>query len=93
MSENIKDFMRKFIMNDLIKLLTTLLSEKSYHEISDILNVSQGTVKRWVQNNSVPPLYCFELMKMSGIPLNFLAKKRINFLLPLLRPSGVILNF
>tara|TARA_R110000851_G_scaffold135147_4_gene270569 strand:- start:427 stop:1482 length:1056 start_codon:yes stop_codon:yes gene_type:complete len=85
MSENIKDFMRKFIMNDLIKLLTTLLSEKSYHEISDILNVSQGTVKRWVQNNSVPPLYCFELMKMSGIPIDyskFSCKEKDQFFTP-----------
>ena len=85
MSENIKDIVVIFSMNDLLEVLNTILFEKSCKEISNILNISPGTVKRWVELGNVPDGYRFELMKMAGIPIDysiFSAKEKDQFFTP-----------
>jgi hypothetical protein len=48
---------------DTLKLLEEVLKEKSVNEVSEILNLSPGTVKRWLDLKSVPEQYIFDLHK------------------------------
>ena len=85
MSENIKDIVVLFSMNDLLEVLNTILFTKSCKEISNILNISPGTVKRWVELGNVPDGYRFELMKIAGISIDyskFSAKEKDQFFTP-----------
>lgn len=56
-----------FTYNLLIKLLET----KTPKEISQNLDIAVGTVKRWIELKSVPKLYCFELMKLCKINIDY----------------------
>jgi hypothetical protein len=58
-------------MNNLLDLLNTILETKTYIEIANELNVAIGTVKRWNELNKVPPAYCFELMRIANIDINY----------------------
>jgi len=52
-------------------ILLENLKTRSYDAISNELNVSKGTVKRWFELKNVPESYRFELMKMANIPINY----------------------
>lgn len=52
-------------------ILTKLLQIKTIQQVSNELNVSLGTVKRWVTNNNVPKAYVFELMNMADIQIEY----------------------
>ena len=56
---------------DLLCILNKLLEEKSYSQISKELNVAPGTIKRWKELNNIPLAYCFELMKLSNMHINY----------------------
>ena len=56
---------------DLLCILNKLLEEKSYSQISKELNVAPGTIKRWKELNNIPSAYCFELMKLANIHINY----------------------
>ena len=56
---------------DLLKLLNNILENKSYKEIADELNIAKGTVKRWSELKNVPKSYCFELMRMANIDIDY----------------------
>ena len=56
---------------DLLKILQDLLDKKSYNEVAKELNISASTVKRWVELKNVPEAYCFELMKLSKIEIDY----------------------
>ena len=56
---------------DLLELLNNILKEKSNKDIADELNVANGTVKRWRELKNVPKSYCFELMRMANIDIDY----------------------
>ena len=55
----------------ILEILKNALTDHSYSEIATALNVATGTVKRWIDLNSVPSAYQFELMKFSNIPIDY----------------------
>ena len=58
-------------MVNLLELLHEILEVKSYKEVAKYLNVAVGTVKRWCELENVPKSYCFEIMKLSGIEIDY----------------------
>lgn len=50
---------------DLIEIFNNVLNFKSQIEISNILNVSNSTINRWIKLNKIPPAYQFDLMKLN----------------------------
>ena len=56
---------------NLLDLLNKILKKKSYKVIADELNIAIGTVKRWNELKNVPPSYCFELMRLANIPIDY----------------------
>ena len=70
---------------NLLSLLTNLLKTKKINEVSSILNVANGTVKRWLDLEKVPSAYCFDLMKLANIPIDyskFTSKEKDQFYTP-----------
>jgi len=70
---------------DLIKILNTILENKSYAEIARSINVAVGTVRRWSELERVPKSYTFELLKMANIEIdysNFTFKEKDQFFTP-----------
>ncbi len=57
--------------NDLLVILNNLIETQSTLEISKKLNVSRGTVDRWILLKKVPKLYTFDLMKIAGIDIDY----------------------
>ena len=69
----------------MLTILEKLLLNTNINEISTNLNISPGTVKRWVENKNVPNSYCFELMKLSNITIDyskFTSKEKDQFFTP-----------
>lgn len=56
---------------DLLQLLNNLLNVYTIKDISDKLNLSTGTVKRWLLLNNIPSNYEFDLLKLSDIDINY----------------------
>lgn len=56
---------------ELLGILNDLLKSKSYNDIAKELNIAPGTVKRWNELNNVPPAYCFELMKLAQMQIDY----------------------
>jgi hypothetical protein len=70
---------------NLLELLNKLLETTSYKAIAEELNVAEGTVKRWKKLANVPNAYCFELMKMGNIDIDyskFTPKEKDQFFTP-----------
>ncbi len=57
--------------HNLLDLLNKILKTKDYKVIADELNVAVGTVKRWNELKNVPPSYCFELMRLADIKIDY----------------------
>ena len=55
----------------LLDLLNQILKTKDYKAIADDLNVAVGTVKRWTELQNVPTAYCFELMRLADMKINY----------------------
>ncbi len=55
----------------LLDLLNQILKTKDYKVIADELNVAVGTVKRWNELKNVPPSYCFELMRLADMKIDY----------------------
>ena len=56
---------------NLLELLNIILESKSYKDVAEELNVAVGTVKRWIELKNVPKPYCFELMRMGNIEIDY----------------------
>ena len=70
---------------NLLSLLTNILKTKKINEVSSILNVATGTVKRWIDLKKVPSAYCFDLMKLANVPIDyskFTSKEKDQFYTP-----------
>lgn len=56
---------------NLLNLLNSILETKKIKEVATTLNVATGTVKRWIENKNIPSSYTFDLMKMSGLEIDY----------------------
>jgi hypothetical protein len=52
-------------------ILKGLLHKYSQKDIANSINVSLGTVKRWIALDNIPKSYTFELMKLANIPIDY----------------------
>lgn len=58
-------------MTTVNNLLDVLLTKYTINELTVLLNVSKGTINRWIEKGNVPELYKFELMKLLNIDINY----------------------
>ena len=56
---------------NLIQILNCILEHKSHKDVATLLNVAVGTVKRWISLDNVPKSYCFDLMKIADIQIDY----------------------
>jgi|TARA_R110002051_G_scaffold152372_3_gene224996 hypothetical protein len=56
---------------DLLALLNTILLNITEKNLSEKLNISLGTIKRWISLKNIPQSYTFELMKLANININY----------------------
>lgn len=73
-------------MPNLLEVLNKILENKSYKEIAEKLNVALGTVKRWNGLKTVPKPYCFELMRLANMDIDyskFTFKEKDQFFTPI----------
>lgn len=56
---------------NLLNLINKLLKKQTIQEISKSLNISNGTLKRWLLLKSVPSNYEFDILKLSNIDINY----------------------
>ena len=73
------------LLDLLNKILDNKVDKKSYKDIAQELNVAVGTVKRWNALKKVPKSYCFELMRMDNIDIDyskFTSKEKDQFFTP-----------
>ena len=59
--------------DNLVEMTKELIETKTLGEVSKILNLAPGTVKRWIMKEIVPPAYRFDLMKMAGKEIDYTA--------------------
>ena len=57
--------------DNLVEMTKELIETKTLGEVSKILNLAPGTVKRWIMKEIVPPAYRFDLMKMAGKEIDY----------------------
>ena len=74
-NEVLEDMIKKVNIKEnketLLDILNKLLKQKSYSSISQNLNISIGTVKRWIELKRVPKQYTFDLMKLANIDIDY----------------------
>lgn len=51
--------------------LNKIIKKMELEKVCENLNVSKGTVNRWVASKKVPKQYTFDLMKLSGIKIDY----------------------
>ena len=56
---------------NLLDILNSLFSTYSIRELAKELNVSYGTIKRWIELNDIPKNYEFDILKLSNIQINY----------------------
>lgn len=68
------------------KLLNELIRKYGMKTLSTKMNLSAGTIKRWIELNDIPQSYEFDLLKLSGIKIDYSAyssKQKDQFFTPL----------
>jgi len=55
----------------LIPILKKLLEKTTLKELSEKLNLASGTITRWIELNDIPTSYEFDLLKISGIKIDY----------------------
>lgn len=56
---------------DTFTIVETLLKTQSVKDIACKMNLSTGTIKRWIETRRVPNMYIFELMQLANIPIDY----------------------
>jgi hypothetical protein len=56
---------------DLTLILNKLLEDKTYSYIAKEFNVAIGTIRRWIELQSIPKAYTFQLLKLAKIDINY----------------------
>lgn len=59
------------INTDLLEVLKTLINKHGTKTLSAKLNLTSGTLIRWMELKDVPANYEFDLLKLSGIKINY----------------------
>lgn len=78
-----------FIENDkynLLECLNKLLDIYSLNKLANELNISQGTITRWIELNDIPKNYEFDILKLLNIPIDYSkysTKEKDQFFTPL----------
>jgi hypothetical protein len=63
---------KKMNENDLLlSIVDELINTFSANELATELNIAVGTLKRWIKNKKVPPLYRFDLMKLNNMEIDY----------------------
>jgi hypothetical protein len=57
--------------HNLIECVNNLLSTISMKELAKKLNISLGTIIRWLEFNDIPKNYEFDILKISNIPVDY----------------------
>jgi hypothetical protein len=57
--------------HDLLDLLQKLLEKNTIKVISEKLNLSSGTLLRWIELKDIPQSYEFDLLKLSNIKIDY----------------------
>ena len=68
------------------ELLNELIRKYGMKTLSTKMNLSAGTIKRWIELNDIPQSYEFDLLKLSGIKIDYSAyssKQKDQFFTPL----------
>jgi hypothetical protein len=71
---------------NLIELINELIKKYSINKIALDLNVSIGTIKRWIELNKIPSQYTFDIYKLSNIEIDyskFSSKDKDQFFTPI----------
>ena len=58
-------------MTNIYSFFEEILAQSSIKEISLYLALNTNTVKRWIENKSVPPQYYFDLCRYAGIGVDY----------------------
>ena len=56
---------------NLICVLNKLLEKNTIKDLSEKLNLAKGTLTRWIDLNDIPKSYEFDLLKLSGIKIDY----------------------
>jgi hypothetical protein len=56
---------------ELVPILNELVEKYGKRTICEKLNLSSGTVDRWIEKKSVPTIYEFDLLKLSDIKIDY----------------------
>jgi len=68
-----------------LELVNAALETYSIKHVADALNICVGTIRRWQELNSVPPQYCFDLLRLLSKPIDctmFSPKEKDQFFTP-----------
>jgi len=57
--------------DDIMTLLNKILKNMSCKELALKLNISKGTINRWIELKKIPSSYNFELMKLLNIKIDY----------------------
>ena len=57
--------------NNNIELLKQILKKYPINDLKDKLNISKGTINRWIKLNKVPKQYTFELYRLLNIEIDY----------------------
>jgi predicted RNA methylase len=58
-------------MNSLYEILCKVVEKNNFDSVCECLNISKGTVRRWLNTKKVPKQYMFELMKIANIDIDY----------------------
>jgi len=56
---------------DLLVIIKDLFTRYSLKELANELNVATGTITRWIELNSIPKHYEFDILKLSNIKIDY----------------------
>jgi hypothetical protein len=57
--------------DELLVILKDLFTRYSLKELANELNVATGTITRWIELNSIPKHYEFDILKLSNIQIDY----------------------
>jgi len=57
--------------HNLLEILHNLFTKYSVNEVAKNLNVTKGTISRWIELNDIPKNYEFDILKLSNIQINY----------------------
>jgi hypothetical protein len=56
---------------NLLDVLDKLLKSKGKTYVASSLNITASTIKRWIELKNIPPSYTFDLLKLTGMDIDY----------------------